>query len=82
MTTASKTCLPEVCTVTIASHYQVLSLLFPAICSALLVGIRLMESFSRDTEGSTEDIPGEIVHHVVIRKRIMVKRKQVFDLKK
>lgn len=38
-----------------------------------------MDSFSGDTEENTEDIPGEIIHHVVVRKRITAKGKQVFD---
>lgn len=33
-----------------------------------------MESFSGDTEESTEDIPGEIIGYVVLHKRVMVRQ--------
>lgn len=68
MKAASKNCVPEVYTVTVASYHQWLSL--KAVCSALdflhfFLELRPMESSSGDKEENTEDIPGEFTCHTL-----------------
>lgn len=69
-------CLRFLLSVTVAS-YTLCCCLF-----SLLSGIGPMESFSGDTGESTEDIPGEVICHVVLHKSVMVMRKQVIDKNK